>query len=115
MLIGPRGLSGFFHFLKNAIASSPVNLPLVALIRSKIAAMPSQPSTERKSGIALSPYSLFQAARNALLAGRLPRDRIGAGGDQAERHVAHVGQFLVGQQILRRDDVDAGLAQAEIA
>src|ERR1700722_5469320 len=62
--------SAVLQFPSGFIASSPVNLPLVALIRSKTAAMPSQPSTERKSGVALPAYSLFQAARKALLAGR---------------------------------------------
>ena len=71
-MIGPRGLSGFFQFLKKSIASSAVNLPLVAFTRSKIAAMPSQPLIDRKLGVALSPYSRFQAARNASLPGRLP-------------------------------------------
>jgi hypothetical protein len=32
--------------------------------------MPSQASTEKKSGIDLSPYSRFQAARKASFAGR---------------------------------------------
>src|SRR6516165_8422864 len=55
----------FFQSLKNAIASSAVNLPFVALISSKIAAMPSQASTDRKLGMAFSAYSRFQAARKA--------------------------------------------------
>src|SRR5215472_11844755 len=70
--IEPRGLSGLFQFLKNAIASSAPNLPFVALIRSKIAAMPSQASTDRKLGMALSVYSRFQAVRKAVFAGRSP-------------------------------------------
>jgi hypothetical protein len=72
IMTGPRGLSGFFQVLKNAIASSAVNLPLVALTRSKIATIPSQALTDRKSGVALSPYSRFHAARKASFAGRLP-------------------------------------------
>src|SRR5208282_1167155 len=110
IMIGPRGLSGFFHFLKNSIASSAVNLPLVALTRSKIAVAPSHASTDRKSGIELSPYSLCQAATKASLAGR----GIGAGGDDAERGIAHVGQRLVRQEVLRRGDVDPRFAHAKI-
>ena len=49
-----------------------------------------------------------------MLAGRVGRRRVVAGGDQAERRVAHVRQFLVGDEVLGRDDVDAGLAQPEI-
>ena len=45
--IGPRGLFAVFQLVRNFIASSPVNLPLVSLIRSKIADIPSQPSAER--------------------------------------------------------------------
>src|SRR5580704_7829705 len=72
IMIGPRGLSGFFHPLKNAIASSAVNFPCVALTRSKTATIPSQALTDRKLGIAVSAYSRFQAARKASFAGRLP-------------------------------------------
>src|ERR1700730_7647974 len=68
--IEPRGLLAVFQLARNLIASSPVNLPLVSLIRSKIADMPSQPCADRKSGMALPAYSLFQAARKALLADR---------------------------------------------
>src|SRR6202051_3141786 len=68
--IEPRGLLAVFQLVRNLIASSPVNLPLVSLIRSNTADMPSQPCADRKSGVALPAYSLFQAARKALLAGR---------------------------------------------
>src|SRR5260370_33702694 len=68
--IGPRGLLAVFQLDRNLIASSPVNLPLVSLIRSNTADMPSQPCTDRKSGMAWPAYSLFQAARKALLAAR---------------------------------------------
>src|SRR5205085_12656950 len=72
IMIGPRGLSRFFPPFKNAIASSAVNFPCVALTRSKTATIPSQALTDRKLGIAVSAYSRFQAARRASFAGRLP-------------------------------------------
>jgi len=40
------------------------------LIASKIIAVPSQEPTDRKFGVSFWPYSFFQAAMNALFAGR---------------------------------------------
>ena len=114
--MGPRGLSGFFQVVRNFIASSPVNLPLVALITSKIAAMPSQPPTAKKFGDRLSPYSRFHAAMKAWFCGRVAGGRVVRRADDAQGRVAHVGQLLVGGEIDGAETgLMPGLADAEIA
>ena len=48
---------GNAEFPKRMAIKWVFTLPLVALIMSKIAAMPSQPPTEKKLGMTASPYS----------------------------------------------------------
>src|SRR5215469_12533094 len=97
--IGPRGLSGFFQLLKKSIASSAVNLPFVAFTRSKIIAIPSQPSTEKKSGIAVL---TIPGRQKSGVRRPLGCDRVGSRGHQPNGRVVHLRQFLVGQEVLRR-------------
>src|ERR1051326_5441009 len=58
IMIGPCGLTNF-QPSSDFTAASPSILPLVACTACTIAAMPSQPPAERKSGVESAPYSFL--------------------------------------------------------
>src|SRR5258708_2461579 len=63
VMVGTRGLSGFFHPAGVFIARSPSALPLVSLMPGKVGAMLAQPPTDTDQAALVSPSWRVPRAR----------------------------------------------------